>query len=346
MSFELLKTMCAIPGIPGNEGALRDFVRTELTPLSDEVYEDSMGNLFAVKRGTSENPRTIMLAAHLDEIGLVVKHITSTGFIYFHPLGGFDPRTLVAQRVKVHTASGVLDGCIAIKAAHFTSPEERNKVVPLKDLFIDLGLPGEKVKELVSVGDMITLERELIQMGDLYCGKTLDNRVGVYVMVEAMRRLQSSADTIVAVATVQEEIGVRGAKTASFGLAPDIGIAIDVTIAADTPGVDEKDYCVKTGGGAAIKILDPSMISHPKLVRFFKSVAEKYEIPHQMELLTAGGTDGAALQQSRGGIPTITLSIPNRYTHSVVEVVHKDDVEASIRLLTAVLEASHEFSIS
>jgi endoglucanase len=342
MSFELLKTLCATPGVPGREEQFREVVRAEIASHSEQITTDSMGNLFALRRGKGDNARKIMIAGHMDEIAFVVKFITKDGFIYFHPLGGFDPRTLIAQRVKVY-GKKTLDGVIAIKAAHFTTPEERGKVIPLNDLFIDLGMSGEEVKSIVNIGDCITMDRDLITMGNFYTGKTLDDRVGVYVMLEAFRNFSQSQDDIYAVATVQEEIGLRGAKTASFGLQPDIGIALDITIAADTPGVDEKDYCVRMGAGVGIKILDSSAICHPGLVRFLKELAEQKGIKYQMEVLPAGGTDAGGMQMSRGGIPVCTLSVPCRYTHSVVESVHKDDVQATIDLLTAFIEHSHEF---
>ena len=180
-------------------------------------------------------------------------------------------------------------------------------------------------------------------MGNLYTGKTLDDRVGVYVMLEAFRSFSESADDVYAVATVQEEVGVRGAQVASFGLEPEIGIAIDVTIAADTPGMDEHQQCTRLGKGVAIKILDSYSISHPGLVRFLREIAEQEGIPYQLEVLPRGGTDAAAMQRSRAGIPVCTLSIPNRYTHSVVECVHKEDVAAAITLLRRFLERSAEF---
>ncbi len=343
MSFELLHKLCSTPGVPGREEIFREVVSKELAPYADEMYTDAMGNLFARRRGTGKNPRKIMIAAHMDEISFIVKNIHKDGFVYFHPLGGFDPRVLVAQRVKVYGRE-VLDGIIGIKPTHFTTPEERQKVTPLDDLFIDLGLPVDKVKELVRVGDCITLERELIRVGNFYCGKTLDDRVGVYTMIEAFRKFSTSEDDIYAVATVQEEIGVRGALTASFGLAPDIGIAIDITIAADMPGVEEKDHCVGMGKGAAIKILDSYSVSHYGLVSFLRDLAEKKDIHHQMEVLPRGGTDAGGMQLSRAGIPVCTLSIPCRYTHSVVESVHQDDVAMTIRLLTDFLEHSAEFT--
>jgi len=343
MSFELLKKLCATPGVPGREEIFREVVIEELKDHADEITTDSMGNTFFLKRGKGKNPRKVMIAAHMDEIAFVVRHIHKDGFLYLHPLGGFDPRTLIAQRVKVYGRT-TLDGVIAIKAAHFTTPEERNKVIPLEDLFVDLGLPVEKVKELVRVGDPVTMERELIEMGDFYTGKTLDDRVGVYVMIEAFKRFKASEDDMYAVATVQEEIGVRGARAASFGLSPDIGIAIDITIAADTPGIDERDHCVKMNGGVGIKVLDSLAISHPKLVDFLRELAEKNGIKNQMEVLPKGGTDAAGMQMSRGGIPVCTLSIPNRYTHSVVESCHKDDVEATIELLRVFMERSGDFT--
>jgi endoglucanase len=345
MSFELLQTLCKTPGIPGREHQFRDYVSGILGPISDEpLRTDPMGNLFAVKRGNGQAPRSIMLAAHMDEIGFIVRFITKEGFIYVQPLGGFDPRVLIAHRVTVHTKVGPLTGVFGFKPTHFTTPEERNKVVPLTDLFIDIGYPAEKVKEMVRIGDPITMQSDLIEMGNLYSGKTLDDRVGVYVMLEAFRRFKQSADHIYAVATVQEEIGVRGARTASFGLEPHIGIALDITIAADIPGVDEKDHCVKIGNGVGIKVMDSLSVSHYGLYQFFCELAERFEIPHQYEVLPSGGTDAGAMQVSRDGIPVITLSIPCRYTHTVAEAVHKDDIEATIRLLIAFLEHSHEFT--
>lgn len=342
MSFELLKKLCSTPAVPGRENIFRDVVIAELKDHCDDMFVDAMGNAFFRRKGKGANPRKIMIAAHMDEIAFVVRHINKEGFIYFQTLGGFDPRVLIAQRVKIY-GKQTLDGVIGVKATHFTTPEERGKVPQLEDLFIDTGLPVEEVKALVGIGDCITMERELIPLGNFYSGKTLDDRVGVYVMIEAFKSFSQSDDDIYAVATVQEEVGVRGAKVASFGLQPDIGIALDITIAADTPGVDERNWCVSMGKGTAIKILDSYSISHFGLVQFLRSLAEKYTITHQMEVLPKGGTDAGGMQLSRGGIPVATISIPCRYTHSVVESVHKDDVEASIALMKAFIEESSSF---
>ncbi len=342
MSFELLKTLCATPGIPGRESIFRQRVHDELASSADEHWVDPMGNAFYRRKGRSPNARKIMIAAHMDEISFVVRYISKEGFVYFQTLGGFDPRVLIAQRVKIYGRE-VLDGVIGIKPTHFTTPEERNKVTPLEDLFIDVGLDYARLKTLIRVGDCITLERELIQMGDFYTGKTLDDRVGVYTMIEAFKSFSSSEDDIYAVATVQEEVGVRGARTAAFGLDPDIGIAIDITIAADIPGVEERNHCVQCGAGTGIKILDSYSISHFGLVEFLRNLCEEQGIQHQMEVLPKGGTDAGGMQLSRGGIPVATISIPCRYTHTVIESVHANDVAASIALTKAFIEHSHLF---
>ena len=342
MSFDLLRTLCSTPGIPGREHTFRDVVIEHLAPVSDEHSIDAMGNVFFKRKGTGANPRTIMIAAHMDEISFVVRHISKEGFLYIQPLGGFDPRVLVAQRVKVYGRE-VLNGVIGVKPMHFTTPEDRSKVTPLEDLFIDLGLSADKVLSLVRVGDSVTMERDLIRLGDCYCGKTLDDRVGVYTMIEAFKNFSSSEDDIVAVATVQEEVGVRGAKAASFGLNPDIGIALDITIAADIPGIEDRNHCVQLGKGTGIKILDSYSISHFGLVQFLRDLCEEFSVAHQMEVLARGGTDAGGMQLSRAGIPVATISIPCRYTHTVVESVHADDVQASIELTRLFIENSHRF---
>lgn len=344
MSFEVLKQLCSTPAVPGREELFRNVVIEHLKDYADEVRTDAMGNVFFRRKGTSPNARKIMIAAHQDEIAFIVRFISKDGFIYFQPLGGFDPRVLVAQRVKIYGRE-ILDGIIGIKPTHFTTAEERSKVTPLEDLFIDTGLSGEQVRSLVRVGDCITMERDLITMGNFYTGKTLDDRVGVYTMIEAFKSFSQSQDDIYAVATVQEEVGVRGAKVAAFGLQPDIGIALDITIAADMPGIEERNYCVTMGAGVGIKIMDSYSISHFGLVEFMRLLCEQHSIKHQMEVLPKGGTDAGGMQMSRDGIPVVSLSIPCRYTHSVVEAVHKDDVQATIDLVRCFIEHSHEFVI-
>jgi endoglucanase len=344
MSFEFLKKLCGTPAVPGFEEKFSRLVYDELKPYCDTIKIDRLGNVVAFKKGKSKAPRKIMLAGHMDEISFVVKYIDKNGFIFFTPLGGFDPRSLVAQRVKVY-GKQVLNGAIGIKAAHITSEEERAKIIKIPDMFIDVGMPAQKVKKLVEVGDNVTLERELIEIGDNVCGKTLDDRVGVYTMIEAFKKIKKNPDDIYAVATVQEEVGVRGARTAAFGIDPDIGVAVDITIAADTPGVEERDYTTRLGAGTAIKVLDSLSVSNPKLVIFLKSLAKRKKIRFQSEVLTRGGTDAGAMMISRSGVIACTISIPCRYTHSVVETCNKKDIQDSIKLLTAFLEESDKFKI-
>lgn len=344
MSVNFLKTLCETPAVPGYEEKFSQLVYKELKPYCDSIEIDRLGNVIGFRKGFSKKPKRIMIAGHMDEISFVVKHIDKNGFIFFATLGGFDPRSLVAQRVKIW-GKETLDGAIGIKAVHITEPEERNKVIKIKDMFIDVGLPASKVKKLIQEGDSITLERSLIEIGDNYCSKTLDDRVGVYAMIEAFKRVKKNPDDVYIVATVQEEVGVRGARTAAYGIDPDIGIAVDITIAADTPGVEEKDRVTCLGKGTAIKILDSLSISHPKLVKFLKELAVRKKIKYQFEILTMGGTDAGAMLLTKKGVIAATISIPTRYTHSVVEMCNKQDTENSIRLLSAFLQESNKFQI-
>lgn len=339
MSFELLKLLCSTPGAPGHEKDFSELVKKELSSYADELYDDTMGNVYAVKKGKGESPRTIMIAAHMDEIAFLVRSIDANGFISVYPLGGFTAAHLVAQKVLIYGVNEVIPGVFGTKAT--MSEYSPGKVT---DMFIDTGLDGAAVKEKVRVGDVVTMDAPLVEMGNFYTGKTLDDRVGVYVMMEVFKKIENNQDTIVAVATVQEEVGMRGAKGAAFRVEPDMGIALDITVAGDAPGSDSSMFNVKMGDGVALKLVDQVAISHRGLVNFFRDLAEKKEIKHQLELLPAGGTDAGAMQVvKRGGIPVITLSIPNRYTHTVVESCHKADVQATIDLLTAFIEESHTF---
>jgi endoglucanase len=341
MNVELLKELTEAFGVPGQEGAIQAIVQRELGPYG-ELRTDAMGNVILTKKPTttgSKAPR-LMLAAHMDEIGFVVRHISDKGFIRIHPLGGFDPRMLPAQRVVVHGGQGPLLGTLmpGTKPKHLLTPAEAGKALELADFFVDLGLTGEEVKAQVKVGDMVTLKREFQKTGAYYTCKSMDDRVAVFVMIEAIKALGDHAAEILAVATTQEEIGLRGAAAAGAGLAPDLCVAIDITLANDIPGIPEDMAVTELGKGTAIKILDGSLICHPGMVSHFRSLAESRGIPHQMELLPMGGTDAGGVQRLHGGIPSFTLSIPTRYVHTVNETVHPGDVQASIDLLKAYME--------
>lgn len=343
MNFDLLKKLCETPGIPSREDRMREVVLAELTPLVDEISTDVMGNVVAVKKGTGGGPR-VMLAAHMDEIGFIVKHIGDKGFLRLQPIGGWDSRAMFAQRVYVHGFKGdTLLGALmpAAKPIHLLTPEDANKTPKIEEFFVDVGLPGDKVKELVEVGDMVTMARTCERLGDCVVSKTLDDRLAVFIMIEAVRALGEHTCDVLAVATTQEEVGLRGATTAAYALSPDVGIALDVTLANDFPGPADHEQITRLGDGVAIKIMDSSLLCHPKLVRHFRDVADKHSIKYQLEILARGGTDAGGIQRSRGGVPSFTLSIPTRYVHSVNETAHQDDIQGAIDLLARYLEDAH-----
>lgn len=341
MNVELLKELCEAHGVSGYEDAIREIVRRELSPLC-EISADSMGNLICVKKGSGN--KKVMIAAHMDEIGFVVKHIDKDGFLRLNPLGGWDPRQMNSQRVLVHCRGGALSGTLmyGTKPAHLLSDAEKKEGQNLDSFFVDLGICGDDVKEKVRPGDMVTMHGRFNQIGNHLACKTMDDRVGVFIMIEAVKALGAHECDVYAVATVQEEIGLRGAAASGWSVQPDVVVALDITLANDIPGIPEQDQITKLGDGAAIKIMDSSLICHPKLVNHFRDVAEKHGIKHQMEILPRGGTDAGGIQRLHGGIPSFTLSIPCRYVHTVNETVHPDDVQACIDLLARYIEEAHE----
>ncbi|MBD3165675.1 M20/M25/M40 family metallo-hydrolase [bacterium] len=337
---ELLRKLTQTPGTPGYEHRIRTLIYEEMKPLVDEIRYDRMGSVIGVKKGSADGPR-VMLAAHMDQIGFLVSHIDDNGFIRLNPTGGFDPRTLMAQRVVVHGKED-LPGVMGSKPIHVLSDEEKKKQMKIEDYFVDLGLPGEKVKELVRVGNMVTWVGEFDEIGDMYVSRAMDDRIGVYLMLEALRAVGDHKATIIAVATVQEEVGLRGARASAMDIQPDIGIALDVTIANDVPGASEKDYVTKMGEGIAIKRMDGASIATPALCDHLEEIADQKKIKWQPEILPKGGTDAGAFWQIPGGAFYTTLSVPSRYVHSTVELVHKQDVQGGVDLLAAFLERAGE----
>jgi putative aminopeptidase FrvX len=338
INVPLLKRLCEAPGIPSREDAIRAVVVDALRPLVDELHVDVMGNVVGVKKG-SGGPR-VMIAAHMDEIGFFVSHIDDQGFIRLQPVGGFDARVLIAQRVIVHGfKGGAFRGAVqlAAKPIHLLDPADI-KPPKLEELFVDVGLAVDAVKANIEIGDMVTLDRTLEEVGRCVVSKSLDDRVGIFVMIEAIRAMRGGAAEVIAVATTQEEVGLRGAKTSAFDVAPDVGIALDVTLAMDIPEGKAHQAVSRLGEGAAIKIMDSSVLTHPKVLRHFRDLAEKHKIPHQLEILPRGGTDAGAMQLVRGGTAAITLSIPTRYVHTVNEMAAVSDIDACIQLLARYLE--------
>jgi len=337
INIDLLRRLCQAPGIASREDAVARVVVEELGPLVDEVRTDALGNVIATKRGQG-GPR-VMLAAHMDEIGFLMRYIEDDGFVRIHPVGGFDARALFAQRVDVHGRDGVLPGVIGAEAKPIHLLKGEKPAVPaLEEYFVDLGLPAEMVKQRVRVGDMVTLSRDTVQMGDVVTSKAMDDRAGLFVMIEAVRHLRAHVSEVVAVATVQEEVGLRGATPAGFAVEPEVAVAIDGTLAMDIPGTKPADAITKLGAGTAIKVMDGSLICDPRLVEAFRAIAEREGIAHQMEILPAGGTDAGGIQRVRAGVASFTLSVPTRYVHTVNETVSTADLEASYTLLARFLE--------
>ena len=332
---QLLARICETPGAPGFETRIRNLVLEEIKDICDEVETDNMGNVYAIKRGKEK--KRVMVGAHMDEIGFIVTHIDEKGFIRFHTLGGFDPKTLTAQRVWIHGTEDVM-GVMASKPIHVMSPEERNKVAKLKDYFIDTGLPKEEVEKLVKVGDPITRERGFIEMGNCVNCKSLDNRLAVFILIETLRNLKDKEIPydLYAVFTVQEEVGIRGANVASMRVKPDFGFGLDTTIAFDLPGAAAHEKITELGKGTAIKIMDAGTICDYRMVEFMKKTATQENITWQPEILTAGGTDTSGIQRmTEGGSIAGAVSIPTRHLHQVIEMADKNDIQASIDLLTA-----------
>jgi putative aminopeptidase FrvX len=337
----LLKRLIETPGVPGREEKQREIAREELGSLTDEVRTDNLGSVIGTKCGSGE--ARVMIAAHTDEIGYLVKYIDEKGFLRLQTLGGHDPANMVSQRVLVTTSGGeTLRGALqpARKPPHLARGEEQ-KPPKAEEFFVDLGMDAETVKEEVRVGDFVVMDRTLERVGDNLVGKAMDDRIGVFVMYEALRAMRDHTATIFAVATSQEEVGWRGAAASGSALAPTVVVALDVTLAMDIPGVEAGDEISPLGGGTALTVMDGHSISHPKLVEHLRAIAEREGIAHQMEILPAGGTDAGEVQRMHGGIPAATLSIPCRYVHTPNEMVSRFDVRAAIDLTARYLEEAH-----
>jgi len=344
--FDLLRELTEARGVPGYEDDVRDIVRRELGETADRVRTDAMGNVVGTVEGDSEY--SVAVAAHMDEIGFMVRHVTDDGFVQVDPLGGFDARVLRAQRVTVHGEED-LTGVIGSVPPHTLTDEQKEKSDEVSDVFIDLGRDGEEAAELVGVGDLVTVDQTTTRMGDRVTGKALDDRICVFAMLEAARRVDEPDVTIHFAATVQEEVGLRGANALGVDIDPDLAVALDVTVANDVPQIGEPaDAVTELGEGTAIKLKDSSVITSPKVHRRLTDVAEAEGIAHQHEVLPAGGTDTAGFQNTAGAKPVGAISVPTRYLHTVTETADGEDVEATIDLLTAFLDSEtgeHDYSL-
>ncbi len=342
LNIDLLKRLCETPGVPGHEERVRSLIEEEVEGLFDHVEVDPMGSLLCRRDADSKNAPKVMLLCHMDEIGFLVSHITKEGFLYVQPVGGFDPRNLFSRRVLVCTNDGDYRGVMnpGGKPIHISSPEDRKKVPEVSDFFIDTGL-GEAAHDKIRIGDFVVMDEPLMEIGDKIVSKALDNRIACWLGIEAIRGLtkkQGRKAEIHVAFTCQEEVGLRGARTASYAIRPDIGLGIDVTLACDTPGVPDKDKTTEQGKGFGLHVRDSSFIADKVLVQTIEDLAVKKKIPYQRTMLAAGGQDGAAAQQAAAGAKAVGITVGTRYIHTVTEMVAAEDLGAARDILVAYLK--------
>jgi len=321
----LIEKLITTPGPSGYETQIRELVHAEVESFADEIQVDALGNLI-VRKGSSSGGQKIMIAGHIDEIGVIATHIDENGFVRFSNLGGVYPRYAPGGRVRF------LDGTLGVIGTELV--KDANNVPPLIKMFIDVGAASKKDCP-IQVGDVAVFERPFSEMGNRLVSKAMDDRISVAVMIETLRQLKKSPHDLYFVFTVQEEVGVRGATTAAFRIDPDLGLAVDVTTTGDTPkGVKME---VALGKGPAVKVKDGGMLADPRVVNWMVETAQKSKIPYQLEILEQGGTDARAIQLTRAGVPAGCISIPCRYVHSPSEMVDLGDVENAVNLLVALL---------
>lgn len=344
----LLEEFSNAYGISGHEKNVRELLRAKLKPYVDEIRVDNMGNLIATKKG--KGPR-VMLAAHMDEIGFMVKYIDEMGYIYFARSGGWFDQTLLNQRVIVHTGQGDLFGVIGSKAPHVMKPEERKAVVELRTMYIDIGAKDKKdvIQAGVEIGDTVTIDRKYQRlMNGLVSGKALDDRTGVVALIETARLLSKEKveAEVVYVGTVQEEIGLKGARTAAHGVNPDVALAIDTTIPGDHPGIEKISSVLELGKGPVITVSDAEgagIVVDEKTLAWLKTTAKASKLAYQLSVGEGGMTDAAIINLTRDGIPSGGISIATRYLHSPVEVAHLGDIEDCARLTAEVVKTAHKY---
>ncbi len=341
-TIKLLKELTEAHGVPGYEAPIRAVLRKLLEPLGT-LTEDKLGNLICEKQGRDKEPR-VMLAGHMDEIGFMVKHITKEGFLKFLPLGGWFDQVLLGQRVVVKTRKGDVVGVIGAKPPHMLPADERNKVVKKKDMYIDVGATSkEQVDEIgVRVGDPVIPRADFVSLasGDTFMSKAFDDRVGTALIVSALEQLQEQdhPNTIIGAATVQEEVGLRGAKTSAWTADPDVAIILESDIAGDVPGIKPEESSIKLGAGPSILMYDARMIPNLKLRDFLIDTAEELEIPVQLSYVEGGATDGGMIHIHKTGVPTVVLSVASRHIHSDSSIIHRNDYENAVKLLVALLQ--------
>ena len=341
--MNLMRELCLASGISGHEDEVANIIERELKDVADSIERDNMGNIIATKKGSKKAPK-IMLAAHMDEIGFLVRFIDDNGFIKFSKIGGIVDSILVNLTVTIHSSVGEdVIGVIGSKPPHVTKPEERKKVIPADELFIDIGAKDkEDAEKMVAIGDAITFNSLFVEYpNNLIMGKAMDNRAGCYVLMEVLKRIETDA-TVYAVGTVQEEVGLKGAKTAAFKLNPDMAIALDVTLSGDHPGIKPEEAPVVIGEGPSLILSDAGgrgILTSTSVKELITKAGDENDIKYQLEVSDGGTTDGSAIQLIREGIPTGVLSVPTRYIHTPVSVCSMEDIESTIQLIVAAINS-------
>ena len=337
-TIELLRELTEASGVSGYEREIREIIRKHLKEIT-VIEQDKLGSIVCRKEGKTQSPR-IMLAGHMDEIGFIVKLITDEGYIRLSPLGGWWGHVMLAQRVVIKTRGGDIPGIIGSKPPHILSDEERKKVLEPKDMYVDVGATSsEEVKGLgVRVGDPIipTFPFTVLGTGKTYLGKAFDDRIGCALFIEVVKNLvkEEHPNVVYGVGTVQEEIGLRGARTSSWVVEPDVGLTMEVGVAGDVPDVKREDAQARLGKGPVILIRDGSMLPNLRLRDLFVETAERLQIPFQFDFLERGGTDSGAIHLHRRGVPNLVVAVPTRHIHSHAAIMHRDDFDQAVRLVT------------
>src|SRR5690625_1902171 len=342
-TLTMLKDLTDANGISGNEKEARDVMEKYIKPYADDVYTDHLGSLIAKKSGDTNGPK-IMVAGHLDEVGFMITRIDKNGFLYFQTIGGWWNQVMLAQRVTIMTKKGNLTGVIGSKPPHILTAEQRKKPVEIKDMFIDIGASSKEEAESFGVrpGDSVVPYFEFTQMKNekMLLAKAWDNRIGCAIAIDVLKRLdkEKHPNIVYGVGTVQEEVGLRGARTSAHMIQPDIAFGVDVGIAGDTPGVSDKDADSKLGDGPQIILYDASMVSHKGVRDLVVETAEENDIPFQYASMAGGGTDSGAIHLTADGVPTLSITIAPRYIHSHAAMLHRDDFEHAVQLLVEVIK--------
>lgn len=338
---DLLKKLVSSPSISGFEKNIRDLMARELKPYVDDIKIDKVGNLIC--RKGSGSPK-IMLAAHMDEVGLMVKYIDNEGFIRFEPIGGWDPKVLLSQKFKIHGSKGPVIGVVGSKPIHLQEKEDVNKPVKLSEMFIDIGAKNSKEVEKmgVRIGDFITIDREFDKLGDSrIVGHGFDDRIGCLVLLEVIKNLKKFKGTVYAVGTVKEEIGLIGIRGSAFSINPDIIISLDVTTCGDTPEIKPYEAPAAMGKGPVLVIKDAISIIQGELKNWVEETAKNNKMKIQFDILSGGATDASVTPMIREGIPSIAILTPSRYLHTPTEVADMNDVKGSISLVTELVKTAH-----